>query len=746
MTWIDYAWPMLGAASLTLGLVHLTTWFQQRWQQENLIFAFAAISVATLSILELKGMHTASPADYGPLVRWGHVPLAILMVALAGFVRVRFQAGRWWLLGLIVSVRLLSLIPNFLAGTSLNFAEITAMRPVDGLGLPDIYAPVGVFNPWIIPAHVSVLMLVIFLFDAMAEVRRRGNREHYRRARAVCLSMIIFLVGAVGGAALVTYGVVNMPFVVNAPFLGVLLVMSYELSGEVTRSTRTAMQLTRSEALLREVEQRSELAVQAAGIAIWSWQLSEGRIELDSKGRVLFGFAEDEPIDLVSFKQRMLAEDRHRMSDVFDEIPKGDLQFERDYRVLLPDGSRRWIATRGRTQLNDEGQAVSVLGVSLDVSRIRLADARFRAAVEASPTAILLVDSGGHIVLGNAQAEILFARPLKDLVGTDVQQLLPQAPALTDATRRGEPPKPVRPGNPETGQGFRALRLDGSTVPVEIRVSPVESADSELVLVSVNDISQRLAAEHESNQQRSELAHLSRVATIGELSASLTHELNQPLTAILANSQAALHFLAGGDRFKQELQDTLTDIAASGKRAGEVIRRLRAMLTKGDPQYRPLDLNLVVTEVVQLYRSEFINREVDVDLVLAPQLPDVLGDRVQLQQVLLNLVINGCDAMMGVSGDRRLTISTEIGSDTQVRLAVRDHGTGIAPEQMERVFEAFVTTKADGMGLGLSVCRTIVDRHGGKLWIESPEDGGARFLMTLQRAAQIADGAVAQAR
>jgi signal transduction histidine kinase len=179
------------------------------------------------------------------------------------------------------------------------------------------------------------------------------------------------------------------------------------------------------------------------------------------------------------------------------------------------------------------------------------------------------------------------------------------------------------------------------------------------------------------------------------------------------------------------LRETLVDIAASGTRAGEVIRRLRAMLKKEETEQRPVDINQLISEVMQLYRSDLINRGVTLLQLLDKDLPPAIGDRVQLQQVLLNLVINACDAMAGLPGERKLTIISRSLGEDEVEFSVWDVGPGLPADSLEQVFEPFVTTKVDGMGLGLSVCKTIVKSHGGRIWAQDNDGPGASFHVAL---------------
>ena len=235
----------------------------------------------------------------------------------------------------------------------------------------------------------------------------------------------------------------------------------------------------------------------------------------------------------------------------------------------------------------------------------------------------------------------------------------------------------------------------------------------------------------EISAQRDELVHLSRVAMLGELAGSLAHELNQPLTAILSNAEAAVRFLARDPIDVSELRSLLEDIAADDKRAGEVISRMRALLRKEEVHYRPLDVNQVVLDVLKLMRSDLLIRRVGVSAELAPTLPLVDGDRIQLQQVLVNLVMNGCDAMDGSGTDRQLTLRTITTPSEEVEVSVVDHGRGIPSKDLERVFDPFVSTKMDGVGLGLTVCRGIIAAHHGRLWGTNNADNGATFHFTL---------------
>ena len=242
----------------------------------------------------------------------------------------------------------------------------------------------------------------------------------------------------------------------------------------------------------------------------------------------------------------------------------------------------------------------------------------------------------------------------------------------------------------------------------------------------------RMRGELEAQRLRRDLTHVGRVVTMGELTASMAHELNQPLTAILSNAQAAQRLLSGGHADEVELKEILSDIVEDDKRAGEIIRRLRSLLKKDEIQRAPLDVNEVIEEVARLVQSDALIRNVPIAVELSEGLPSVSADRVQLQQVVLNLIMNGLEAMSG-SGlvDRGLLITSRRQDDGAVRVSVRDHGKGIPEDALPRIFAPFLTTKSSGLGMGLSIARSIVEAHGGRLSAENDPGGGAIFAFTL---------------
>lgn len=247
------------------------------------------------------------------------------------------------------------------------------------------------------------------------------------------------------------------------------------------------------------------------------------------------------------------------------------------------------------------------------------------------------------------------------------------------------------------------------------------------------DVSDRRRAEIDAAEQRGQLIHLTRVAVLGEFSGSLAHELNQPLTAMLANSQAAQVMLDDEEPDIEEIKEILEDIVDDNKRAGDVISRLRSLVKKEDIAFRDVDLNEVVDGVVELIHSDLIERQIELKTTLDPNMPMVRGDSVQIQQVLLNLVRNACDAMSAAE-NRQLTLMTDGALEHGAGILVADTGKGVPLELQDKLFEPFVTSKAQGLGLGLAISRTILKAHGGSIWCKQNPGGGAIFAFSLPAA------------
>jgi two-component system sensor kinase FixL len=406
--------------------------------------------------------------------------------------------------------------------------------------------------------------------------------------------------------------------------------------------------------------------------------------------------------------------------------------FDIEFRLLLPNDAVRWISARARCVDYGDGKPARLLSVAIDVTKRKEAEELFRLVTEAAPSGILLANEEGRIVLVNAHLEALFGYKREELIGQMVEILVPDRFAAEYSAFRT-----AFLANPEqramgSGRELLARRKDGTEFPAEIGLNSIRTPQGLLVLASVVDISQRRQAAEELRRQREQINLLSRVSLLGEMTASLAHELNQPLSAIITNANAGMRSIDKGKEDPGTLREILVDVEADGRRAHDIIRNVRNTVKKSDPTLRRINLNELVTKVAHIVRPDAVAYSCEVKTSLAKDLPLIEGDPVQIQQVLVNLVSNALDAMRHTPPDRRkVEISTAGNGDNEVRLSVRDHGTGIRTEVHERLFDRFFTTKEQGLGMGLAIVRSIVESHGGDIQAENVADGGARFYFTL---------------
>jgi two-component system, LuxR family, sensor kinase FixL len=343
--------------------------------------------------------------------------------------------------------------------------------------------------------------------------------------------------------------------------------------------------------------------------------------------------------------------------------------------------------------------------------------------------AIFVRDMRDTITYWNRGAEQLYGWPREEAIGRRATELLqtrfpaPQqdirAAVLRHGVWEGELIHTTRSGGRVVAASRWALQRDKAGKPVG-------------VLENNNDVTAATTAREELHLAQSALAHAARVATLGELSASIAHEVNQPLSAIITNGEAALRWMARKEPDLGEAQDALRRVISDGERASEVIRRIRALSRKNEPNRVRLDVNAVIEESLALVEREIAGHRVALDLNFAPGLPAVEADRIQLQQVLINLLLNALQAMDAVEPEqRRLRISSFADDAGQACIAIEDSGPGFDTEMAGKLFSAFFTTKASGMGMGLSICRSIVEANGGRIWATRNDGAGATFQVAL---------------
>ena len=366
--------------------------------------------------------------------------------------------------------------------------------------------------------------------------------------------------------------------------------------------------------------------------------------------------------------------------------------------------------TQSNTALSQEILERKKVEEALRKSETRLAD-----IIDIAADAIISIDSTHRIILYNKAAENIFGYSADDMMGQTLDVLIPARMRTAhlkyittfegSADRAGERPS------------VRGQRSNGEEFPAETAISKIEVGGEPLRTIVLRDISERVQADEALRQQRAELAHVLRTATMGELTATLAHELNQPLTAIRSNAEAGKRIMGANPPGFDEIGEIFDDIIDDDQRASEVIRHMRSLLSKQQLDAESLNINQVVGEVINLVHSDSVIKSVVMNLVPTEDLPPVLGDRVQLQQVLLNLILNGFDAMRDVPvNERRLTIQTARHGKKAVCVSISDTGVGFNSSAVERLFEPFHTTKTEGLGMGLPISRSIIEVHGGQIW------------------------------
>jgi len=424
----------------------------------------------------------------------------------------------------------------------------------------------------------------------------------------------------------------------------------------------------------------------------------------------------------------------HRWGMDENRLPPGSVM---EFRTPSVWEKYRWFVLAGLAIVAI--QTALIIGLIIQRSRLRRTEMNLRE----SRNVMELASGAGHLglwVRDLRTGEVWVNHPLRSILGFSEEEVF----RIEDLYSR------IHPGDRDRILSvFESGAKDGELFEFECRLSLPDGAERWVLVKgnAVRDSEDRpirtqgvvvdktaiKQAEMKADRQREEISHIQRISTMGELAASLAHELNQPLTAILSNAQAAQRFLVANPPDLKTVQEVLRDIIADDIRASEVIRRLRALVRKDVREYADLDLADIIREVVQLIHSDAVLHNVSISLLCSPAAHRVWGDKVQLSQVVLNLLLNAIDALKeGPATDRRIVVRIEPEGDSMVRVAVNDRGNGMPEDKLEKIFEPFYTTKSDGMGMGLTISRSIIEAHGGSLWAENNPDRGATVNFTVR--------------
>jgi two-component system, LuxR family, sensor kinase FixL len=488
---------------------------------------------------------------------------------------------------------------------------------------------------------------------------------------------------------------------------------------------------------LRESESRFQIVADAAPVLIWMSGVDKlctffNKPWLDFTGRRM----EQELGN--GWAEGVHRDDLQKCLAVYTQAFDARQPFVMQYRLRRNDGEYRWISDQGVPRHDPQGRFAGYIGSCVDVTELvnkdqalRESEDRMRAAAEAVNLEIWEWDLSKNEIRATNARRALLGWPasgtiaLNDLIcrlHPDDRDRIRQT--IDDAIHKGE----------DFDSEYRLILPDGIVRWMSTRGSVhFDDAGRPARLLGISiDITARKQSELDAERDRAELSHLSRVALMGEMSASIAHELNQPLAGIVSNAAAGQRFIDRGNVDLREIRELLGDIIADGRRASDVVRGIRGMVKKERVARRVVDLNEVVTDAVRMASPDAVLRSCQLETSLDANLPAVDGDPVQLQQVLLNLVINAFDAMRDTPPSRRkVLIATQSNGDGTIRTSVRDHGVGISEEVRERLFDPFFSTKTEGLGMGLAIVRSIVEAHGGTITAENIDDGGARFQFVL---------------
>ncbi|WP_024521041.1 PAS domain S-box protein [Bradyrhizobium sp. Tv2a-2] len=518
---------------------------------------------------------------------------------------------------------------------------------------------------------------------------------------------------------------------------------------DITAAKQVEQQLRRSEAYLAEAQHLSRTGS-------WSWDVRRRNFAYRSaEVSRLFGFDPRGAVSVEAFQSRIPPDDLERLREMMRQAnhDKGG-HFEFDFRIILPDGAVRRIHSVAHAAVDSEGSVSEIIGTHMDVTEqhaarerletalaaLRESEQRFRDYAETASD--WLWETGpDHRVTRLSEHTSAAGILAKGLVGLPRWEIACDVEAEPEKWRQHR--AILNAHLPFRDLVYRTVNRIGSPIYVRTSGKPFFDASGSFlgyrgVSTDMTAIIRADQAERELRKAQTELAHVTRVTTLGELTTSIAHEINQPLAAIVTNAEACLGWL---DREIPDLsaaRRSVEWVIDDGIRASEVIRRIRALAKKGEIDMVPLDINDVVKEAVALVTRELVSQQVSLRTELAPALPTILGDRIQLQQVIINLVMNGVEAMQAVKDrTRELVIRSSQNDMGRVQLAVTDCGVGIPDDDADRIFGPFFTTKSSGLGMGLSICRSIVEAHGGRLSIVRRQEPGATFEFVLPMHAQV---------
>jgi PAS domain S-box-containing protein len=509
------------------------------------------------------------------------------------------------------------------------------------------------------------------------------------------------------------------------------IVRWYGTSTDIDDLKRAAQHLRRGEAFLADGQRLSKTGT-------FSWSIETNEIGWTQELYAIFDFNPTLPVTLELIGSRVHPEDRPMLEDMIARARRAEDRFEYEHRIVMPDASIKYIHLIGHATHNAEGR-LEYLGAVQDVTQRRMAEEQLRErernlslVVDSIPGLVVRMSAAGEVELANRQLLAYFGKNLEDMrnwmtSGVVHPEDLPRAiETASDSFATGKPYE----------MEIRVRRFDGVYRWFQARGIPLRDAEGQILhwYALHTDIDDLKKAEEALRQAQGDLARINRVTTMGELAASLAHEITQPISGAMTNANTCLRKLEGDKPDLDEVRLVVARFARDVRRAAEIVGRLRSQFQRGAQHREVIDVNEINRETIALLRDEATRYHISVRTELTADLPRILRDRVQLQQVAMNLIVNGIEAMKDADGIREIVIKSQRGENEWVLVSVCDSGAGFPPQLAEQIFDPFFTTKPKGTGMGLRISRSIIESHGGRLWAVGTPGRGATFHLSLPAA------------
>jgi len=536
---------------------------------------------------------------------------------------------------------------------------------------------------------------------------------------------------AVSISTLGAAGIAAITFIV----LGLALLTSWVDRRFATQTLEVQEEkLQQSEAYLSEAQRLSHTGS-------FGWRVSTGEIVWSEETFRIFQYDRTVKPSVEQILQRVHPEDAALVRETIGRAAQDGKGFDFEHRLLMPDGSVKHVHVVAHAKRDESGE-LEYVGAVMDTTETKRAEEALRRSESYLAEAQRLTHTGSWAWRVAGKDAVHLSEEWYRIYGFDPEEGLS---AWEKRRQRMHPEDQVKwqgvieraiVEKSDYEVEHRILLPDGTVKYTQTVGHPVLNASRDVVqfVGTMMDVTERKRAEEERERLRhahADLARVNRVTMMGELTASLAHEVNQPIAAAVTSANSCIHWLAGDVPNLDKARAAAMRIVKDGTRAAEIISRIRLLFQKGTPQWELVDVNEVIEEMIVLLRGETTQYSISVRTELVADLPQVIGDRVQLQQVMMNLMINSIDAMKVVDGSRELVIASQRTENEQLQVSVSDTGVGLPPEQLDQIFDAFFTTKPHGTGMGLRICRSIAEAHGGRLWAANNSRRGASFYVSL---------------